>query len=291
MPVADFYYDFALANFGAAVADAAGKLLAKMDGLAMPQASDWKNGPGNLVPNAEPWEKVQPRYALVDEMAGLRPRVKGAGNLERFDYWLTTWRAATAMAKACCIRGELDRLISEKKYPEALTCRIELAKVWSKVLGLQSEIVSTPGELGTIANLEQHTRKESRFLDAHDAALTNAVGMALPPEAEPCRDYTGPSRLIVPTVRTVAGKREAISLRIIALDNQPVKGVSVKVRVLGEREWRTVEAEHRGRAVWNATLPAATQDFEYCVEATTAQAGGLRWPVTAPELNQTVVVE
>ena len=90
MPVEDFYLDFARANFGDTVADPAGQLLAKMDGVHLPQASDWKNGPGDLVPNAAPWSEVKPRYAFVDELAALRPQVNGAGNLERFDYWLNT---------------------------------------------------------------------------------------------------------------------------------------------------------------------------------------------------------
>jgi len=38
-------------------------------------------------------------------------------------------------------------------------------------------------------------------IHAHDEALVKALGHALPPEAEPSTAYTGPARLIVPTVR------------------------------------------------------------------------------------------
>jgi hypothetical protein len=290
MPIEDFYVDFARASFGDSVAEPAGKLMAKMDGVQMPQASDWKNGPGNLVPNPKPWSEVRPRYAFVDELAALRPQVKGPSNLERFDYWLNTWRAMAAMAEVCSVRGQLDHAMTAKKYDEALTNRLELARVWSRLLTLQTAIVSTPGELGTIANFEQHTRKESHFLDAHDAALSQALGAQLPAEVSPSQSYTGLPRLIVPTVRSVANEGEVLALKIIALDQQPVKSVTARLRPLGRGDWRTLPASHHGRAVWQVTFPAATHDFEYCIEAQTAADKTLRWPATAPEINQTVVV-
>ena len=58
----------------------------------------------------------------------------------------------------------------------------------------------------------------------------------------------------------------------------------------GRGEWRTLEAAHLARSVCRAKLPAATEDFEYFVEAHTADGYTLRWPVTTPELNQTVIL-
>jgi hypothetical protein len=94
----------------------------------------------------------------------------------------------------------------------------------------------------------------------------------------------------VPTVRSVVGQGEILTVKILALAQQPVKSVTVQLRSMGEGSWRTVEASHQDRAVWLVKLPAAAEDFEYSVEAETADAKILRWPVTAPEINQTVVV-
>ncbi|MFO1522209.1 MAG: hypothetical protein U1G05_09260 [Kiritimatiellia bacterium] len=63
--------------------------------------------------------------------------------------------------------------------------------------------------------------------------------------------------------------------------------MTVHVRPLGAGDWTAVAATHAGRAVWSATLPAAAADFEYHVTSD----GGLLWPRTAPDLNQTVVVQ
>ena len=151
---------------------------------------------------------------------------------------------------------------------------------------LQTAIVSTPGELGTIANLEQHTRRESHFLDAHDAALTQALGKDLPVETAPSQDYTGPARLIVPTIRTTTTKGEVLTLRIIALDSRPADSLTVHLRLLGEGPWQSIPAMPRGRAVFEVRLPSAQRDFEYYISSTR----DLVWPPTAPRLNQTVVV-
>jgi hypothetical protein len=261
-----------------------------MDGVHMPAASDWKNGPGNLVANPAPWAEVKPRYAFVDELAALRSQVNGPGNLERFDYWLNTWRGMTAMAEACCVRGQLDKAMAAKTHDQALTNRIELARVWSRLLTLQTAIVSTPGELGTIANLEQHTRRESHFLDTHDAALSKAIGASLPAEAAPAQSYTGPAKLIVPTVRSEVTRGEVLKLKIIALDQRPAKSVVLKLRPLGGEGWQEIPARHLARAVFEANLPAARDDFEYFITAETGAGARLVWPATAPEINQTVVV-
>ena len=102
--------------------------------------------------------------------------------------------------------------------------------------------------------------------------------------------YTGKPLLTLLTRRGNVYKDEQLTLRIIALDTQPVKGVSIRIRPLGRGDWRTVEALPVARAVWTATLPAATEDFEYQLVAQTRGGTRVMWPATAPDHNQTVIV-
>jgi hypothetical protein len=88
----------------------------------------------------------------------------------------------------------------------------------------------------------------------------------------------------------VVSQGEALALEIIALDQRPVQRVLLKVRPLGKGDWRTVQASHRARAVWQVKLPPAKEDFEYSIEAQTAHSETLRWPASAPDFNQTVAV-
>ena len=290
MPVVDFYMDYARANFGEAVAEPLAKLLAGIDGVKLPEVSAWKQGPGVLPPDGAPWEAVRKRFAFVDEMGALRPRIDGAGNLERFDYWLHTYQAMAAMAEARCLRGQLNRAMGQKDWQAALAARINLARTWTRLMTLQTAIVRTPGEMGTIANLEHQTRRRTGLVEGRDPELSKALGKPLPPEAALGQEYTGPPQLILPTIRSLVAPGEALGLKIIALDRQPVNSVTVHVRPLGRGNWRDIPAKHVGRSVYAVTLPPAKEDFEYRVTAKTGSGKPLIWPATVPEINQTVVV-
>jgi hypothetical protein len=311
MPADDFYRDFAAAQFGETVAEAAGKILADADGFTtvfnpkyptFSGSSEWSGGPGGLRVIREPWEKLRDtHYAFAGNFAALRPQVKGIGNLERFDYWMNTLSASAKMVELACRRGALDMAIEKmnaEKDPtakktraeSALALRRELVRGWEQLMTLQIQLVSTPGELGTIANLELHTRNGNHWLTVQDKAIAAALGAPLPADCAPAMGYTGPGILRVTTVRGSVAKGEALQLPIIALDKTPVKSVVVKIRPLGKGDWQSIAAKHLGRAVWQATLPAATDDFEYQVEAETANGKKLAWPPTAPQMNQTVVI-
>ena len=295
MPDDDFYADFARVNFGDNVADAAGTIMAGVDGMNMPATTTWLNGPGGIKVNNAPWENERHKFDFVDSFAVLRPQVRGAGNLERFDYWLNTYRAAGYIARVGCERGELDRAVARIKTApqltrDALAIRIALARDWAQLISYQTAATDTPGELGTIANLEAHTRRFSHLLDGDDQALVNALGSPLPSEATPSDTYAGPARIIVPTVRTQIEPGELLTLKIIILDNQPAKNAALHWRNLGRGEYKTIELSHVGRAVYSVSLPRATDDLEYYISAKTGSGEKLRWPATAPKQNQTVVL-
>ncbi|MHC5055662.1 MAG: hypothetical protein ACYTKD_13210 [Planctomycetota bacterium] len=161
----------------------------------------------------------------------------------------------------------------------------------------QLAATDTPGELGTIANLEQHTRRRLRLLSAHDAKLAKALGGPLPPEVTLSGDYGGPARIIVPTVRSLVAPGEALLLKVILLG--PAKAQAegdpagaLLWRPLGGREFSRVPLVEVGRAVHRAALPPVPEGaigIEYYLEA---RCGGetLVWPSTAPGLCRTVVL-
>lgn len=309
LPVGDFYRDWARAQFGDAVADEAARIFTTLDGSPeewrnrasnLPRPSDWVAGPGGIKVNRTPWRVESARYGFVEELAGLRPSVRGAANAERFDYWLNTMRALREIGRLGCLRGELDACmerIGQAPDPvskavvaqrEALPVRLELARAWERLVTLQLALVSNRGEMGTIGNLEQHVRRHLHFLDAHDDALAGLLG-ALPPEVEPTRAYLGAARVFVPTVRTDVGRGERLKVRVVVLDRAPPNGVKAQVRALGGGEFLSVAAQHMGRGVYEVTLPACADSFEYRIEVRT-EAGTLAWPAGAPERTQTVTV-
>jgi hypothetical protein len=315
LPCDDFYTDWARAQFGPEVSAAMARFFTSLDGgpgdysqtkaTRLPRPADWIDGPGGIKANGRPWVEVKTGYAFLEPMTALRPQVKGAANLERFDYWLNSFRYDAALSQLGCTRGQLDGIVkrisgetdpAKKKrltMDEALPVRLALARQWETMMTLLLQTVSTPGEMGTIANLEQHVLRNSNgphFMDRHDQKLAEWSGAPLPAAVTPRKDYQGPPRLIVPTVRSVIAQGEPLVLKIIALDRQPMRSVVVNERPLGGGQWREIPAKHVARAVYSVTLPVAAEDFEYRVTATTAAGLELHWPASAPAMNQTVIL-
>jgi len=258
LPVDDFYADWAQANFGL---KEAGAIFTAIDGGKLQKAVEDGCPTGTLSPDNTPWDSLSAQFEFVNKFGKLRPQVQGAGNLDRFDYWLNMFKYHRALAQTRCSMGAKNSDDVLKSWTEAYTCLLET--------------VNTPGGLGMVANMEVHP--------GWGPAVARAAGKPFP------KEYQGTPRIIVTTVRNVAANDEALTLKIIALDKQPVKSVTVKVRPLGG-EWENIPAVHVTRAVFKAVLPPAAEDFEYHVFAETATGTKLTWPATAPEMNQTVIV-
>ncbi len=96
--------------------------------------------------------------------------------------------------------------------------------------------------------------------------------------------------MLVPVVRTGLIAGEPLRLKVIVLGGKP-QVAALHWRPLGTGEFAEVPLTHVARGVYAVSLPpeAVKDDFEYYVEA---QIGGadLKFPPTAPRLNQTVVV-
>ncbi|MCX6926723.1 MAG: malectin domain-containing carbohydrate-binding protein [Verrucomicrobia bacterium] len=301
LPVTDFYEDWASAQFGRDVGSAAAAIFTRLDGN-FPVASGWDRGPGVMSVNPQPWSSVASRYAFVEEFAALRPRIQGAGNLERFDWWLNTFRFNKAMGQFGCARGELNSIISriEKEADpqvqrrlareEALPVRLRMLELLGEMYQALLVTLNNAAELGTVANIEQQSMLRVKILTGQDGKLEQFMGEPLPATAQPWKDYRGAPRMIVMTARTAAAKGESLTLKIVALDKQPVSQVAVHVRPLGRGDWQTIPAAHVARAVHNVSLPAAQDDLEYYVTAETSGGEKLLWPATAPALSQTVVI-
>jgi hypothetical protein len=295
LPTLDFYEDWARAEFGPQAAKPIAEIFARIDGQ-LPRPTDWVEGPGGLKPSKEKCGEVCQAYAFLRELEKLRPQVVGSGNRERFDYWLDNFRCLHAMSQAARHWGEFNRAMEEvraEKNPEArdvaLSLRTMLAGQVKQIHRYLLSAVSTPGELGTLANWQQHNLPP--MLGPAGEELARAFGERLPPEALPTKEYAGPPRIIVPTVRTGLVTGETLTLKVILAGIRP-REANLWWRPLGTGEFRSVPLEHVARSVYRVALPpAATEaDFEYYVRVVWDDGQVLHYPATAPRLNQTVVV-
>jgi len=99
MPTADFYLDYARANFGPEAAPEIGRLFEQMDGTAFPELGTWIRGPGGI--NARAIES--PIFERFKTLAALRSRVHGAGNLEQPERLYTPYRVTAGGRQIACM--------------------------------------------------------------------------------------------------------------------------------------------------------------------------------------------
>jgi hypothetical protein len=245
------------------------------------------SAPGAIPPNEEStWEEVQPDYDFVTEMEALRSGISGAGNLERFDFWLKSMQCLRLMGEYSCVRFQFEEAMEEEKWAEALDHRRELARLFEQVITLQIEKAVNISDLGEIINMEilnwQQLMKQK-----WDRKLEEGLDGPIPPDADPVKEYLGKPGIMLTTRQTHIEKEASLHIRVAVLgdDESPL----LYWRPLGTRNFQVVELKNTGRQVYRGTVPPVGEDFEYYVEALSGQ-DTLRYPVTAPSMNQTIVV-
>jgi hypothetical protein len=298
LPSLDLYEDWCRAQFGPEVAAEAAAVLAGIDGRH-PVPVTWIGGPGNIQPDPRPWDEVAPSYAFVDDLAALELRVAGPGHKERFGYWLASFRYMREVARFNCDWAVYDQAIAKAKAAkvepamlsilaeEALPVRARMASSLGRIFAALLRTVSNSGELGTIANWEQHLLPGA--WERPEAELAKMLGRELPAEVILSRDYGGPLRVVVPGARPSLEAGEALELEALVLSRERPGAVTLLWREMGRGEFQNVPMGNLARGVFSATLPAPAGAIEYYIEA---RAGGetARFPATAPALGQTVIV-
>ena len=314
LPTQDFYRDWAKAEFGEEVAEPVAGLFVRLDGgpdmgmgkrrdAYLPRPSTWVDGPGGIQPDARPWSEVEKEYAFVDEMAAQRPNVKGPGNLERFDFWLNSFRYLKAVGRVNCTWARFNVAMEQVKKETDLSKQKELAR--GTALPIRRELVgqvadahrfllatvATTGGMGTVANWQQHLLPGLLIKPGEE--LAKILGERHPADADLSHSYDGPARMIVLTARTSLTPGEDLRLKVIILGREKPEKGTLYWRPLGKGEFETVPLQHAARGVYWATILASRikgGDFEYYVQAS-AGASDVRFPATAPGMNQTVIVQ
>jgi hypothetical protein len=198
-----------------------------------------------------------------------------------------TWarfNAAMEEAKQQESKDKQKQLAREQVLP----VRRELVGQVAEVHRLLLETITTTGGLGTIANWQQHLLPS--LLTQPGKELAEILGEPLPADAEPSNSHDGPARLIVSTVRTSLIAGEDLRLKVILVGR--ASSPALHWRPLGEGEFAESPLEHVDRGVYTVAISAdriAGCDFEYYVQAA-ADGDTIRFPATAPTMNQTVVV-
>ena len=313
LPVDDFYADWTQAQFGPQAAGQIAKIFISLDGgpsataegqqnTNLPRPSTWVEGPGGIRPDERDWEQVSKEYEFVNDMAKIRPIVKGKGNLERFDYWLNNFRYLRAVAQVNCTWAKFIaamKKVQDEKEPEtrrrlaqqtALPIRKELIAQVADVHKYLLATLGTNGEMGNVTNWQQHIIPT--LLTEPGNELAKLLGEELPADAMPSGSYNGPLRLIVPTMRGSLSAGEDLKLKVIILSSAVPKDAAIYFRSIGKGNYKKLPLKHIARSVYSARIPTGQieNDLEYYIEASTMDGQECTFPATAPDINQTVVI-
>ncbi|MHC4146198.1 MAG: malectin domain-containing carbohydrate-binding protein, partial [Planctomycetota bacterium] len=271
----DFYADWALTHFGPEAAEPIAKLFVGLDGgpsaitqgqgnTNLPRPSTWVGGPGGIKPDTRPWEKVSKEYEFIDELAKLRLQVKGPGNLERFDYWLNSFRYLRAVGRVNCTWAKFNeamKKVKDEKQAEAkkqlalqtaLPIRKELVAQVADVHRFLLATITTTGGMGNVTNWQQHVMPS--LLTQPGKELEKILGQDLPADAMPSKPYEGPLRIIVPTVRSSLTAGEDLRLNVIILAQKQPKDAFLYWRSMGTDQYIMVALTHIARGVYSVTI-------------------------------------
>jgi hypothetical protein len=298
MASVDFYRDWAANQFGPAVAEGMAAIFAGIDGRH-PVPVNWVGGPGNVVPDSRPWDEVKKSYAFVDEMKSFEPKVEGKGNKERFNYWLANFEYLREVAHFDCLLAQYNQAMEKVRAEKdrearadlarlaAVPVRAEMAGSLRLVFDYLLATVSTTGELGTIANWEQHVLPGA--WENPGAELEKILRTKTKEGGILSKVYLGSPRIIVPALRGSLEQGEKLNLKVIVLAKGEPAPAQLFWRPLGKGRFTAVPLRKVARGVYAVTVSNANSDVEYYIQAT-ADGQEVFFPVTAPALNQTVVV-
>ena len=298
VPTGDFWRAWAEAEVGPEAGPRAAAIFERLDSR-LPQPATWIEGPGGLDPDDRPWAEAKADYAFVDDLATLRPVVRGMASRERYDYWLESFRYMRAMGELRCASARLQAAVAAMRSALIATERREKAEAALEPLRAMVPLaasvmehlygtVSTRGELGTVANWQQHVLP--RVFEQPAREIERALGRELPADARLGRTYVGPERLVVPTDRTALEPGEPLRLEAIVLGGAPAGSVQLAWRPMGAGAWTTVPFVPAGRGVFRVSVPSPGGDFEYAVEAVSPSSRALRVPAGGRDAPRTVIV-
>ncbi|MCK4886974.1 MAG: hypothetical protein KAS96_06265 [Planctomycetes bacterium] len=299
----DFYIDWAKTNFGKEAAEDIAQIFISIDGK-LPRPSQWVDGPGGIMADKRPWGKVKGAYDFVDQMGALKGKIKGKGNVERFDYWLNNFIYLRETAKGNCLWGRYNDIMEkvraetnaarkkEMALKEALPVRKELLKQSGIIQKYLLATVTTTGAMGNVANWNQHVYPV--LLNNPENELAGIIG-ELPQQGQ-CKTYKkyeGDIRMFVPVVRTSLEKGEGLNLKVIVLGDRVKKGL-LYYREMGSGKFKAIDIKHVNRGVYQVRIAGKKlsdiNTVEYYLDVETFGGEKLRWPVTSPEINQTVIM-
>ena len=294
----DVYLDWATRQFGPEAASSIANILSPIDNAgegAIPGILEWEtddqsdhanSAPGAIAQNSASWSTFQNNFTFVDNLVAQRGNIVGAGNQARYEYLLDCMESYKLMAEYGCVRDDYMKALGNSNWSTALTHRRSMARLFEQFQTMFTERIVNATDLGAICHHEiLNWRQLVELLT--DAELSAGLGGSIPSDAYPTSSYLGSAFVKVVPALTQVNDGEALTLKVLIMDSPT--SATLHYRPLGGGSYTDVALTNVARGVYEVTIPAQSDDFEYYIDAVTP-IGNATFPVTAPTINQTVVV-
>jgi hypothetical protein len=299
--IREFYLEWAGRNFGTEVAIPVADIISALDIAgepgspgAIPNVTGWDsdeedsdNGaPGAINAIEESWEKEKEKYSFVSQLEEIRSKVIGKGNLYRFDYWLKSMQVMRLLAEYGTLKYQFEEKMNAEDWEGALIHRIEMARLFERIMTLEIEKMVNTSDLGEIINLEILNWYQLMILK-WDKKLSEGLGAPIPDDANPSSEYKGDPFIKAATSISQIYKGEDFRLKTYIMGD--LKNPVLKWRYLGEKEYRKAPIKNIGRSVFEVEIVRPSEDFEYYMEASSGN-DMVVYPATSPDTNAAVIV-
>jgi len=251
MDVKSFYDDFVKTNFGNEAANEISAIFQSIDGQ-VPEVSQWLDmWPGGLKKDSTYWTINQGKFTFVNQLENLRPRIKGIGNQERFDYYLNQYKYLRGMAK---LRTNIGTSKQSESLHETMNALIQSA--------------STIGEIGNMVCISRQLGKN---------ADTNYTGQPKLIVLTPRTSLLPEEDLKLDVFFIDNGNPQKVEFFWKPLGEKKFRKMEAQRQLRNHFTIKLAAEKMKG------------QDIEYFVKGTTRNGSELNFPATAPERCQTVV--
>jgi hypothetical protein len=300
----DFWRSLSRDLFGPSIAEDAAAILISLDSQALPRPVNCD--PGCLKPSQDACSWAA-EYAFVDKWLALNASLDAVdpGSVERYEYFSSHFRYMRGMRRAECDWAAFNAVLAVlKAMPAGPTRQAEavtigfpaLASLAANLTTMMWDQLATVSTFGELAVTTQIHSSVDEALSAGNELATLA-GVPLPEDCSPAAtwDPTRPPLLRVLTVRGILEAGEALNLRAVVLDGDPLRSYSVAafVRPLNAGAFSKIpmpRVAEAPRMVFAASLPAPKGDIEWYVAALHDGGAELFFPPGAPASTATVIV-
>ena len=254
-------------------------------------------------------------FEFVSAIQEVAPKVKGAANKARFTVWQKSFEyfsqlvgvelAATRLTEATANASKLpaNATVGERQLAlvDALPKLEALSRAWELMTASLQQTVMSAGTLGTLATNDANMYVRNFPFNA-TVNLLHAAEMDVPATALPSREYLGPARLFVRTIRTTLLKEEKTLDLTVTLLSRPASDeaepqVTLHWRVMSANPgpWQQVAMRRvaAGRGLFKCALAVPGEDFEWYATATATSGvidGALVFPPGWADEKETVTV-